>query len=109
MRNFEAALIIGLSKAALVIAKRKAERGGKKAEQRFRELKKEVLSRLNDLYGVIRKDITLTEKTLDRMIDHKSVHRLNRAIELAIPPITRMPVNMLKDLHEAIQMSVRSA
>ena len=109
LRNFQAALVIGLSKAALVIAKRKADRGEKGAEQRLRELKKEVLSRLNDLYGAIRKDVTLTEKTLDRMIDHRSVHRLNRAIELAIPPITRVPVNMLKDLHEAIQMAVRSA
>lgn len=86
--DFESALMIGLAKACLVIAKNKKQR---------------ILIKLDGLYRAIRREenhIILTDELLEYMIDASSRHRLNRAIDFCIPPITCMPVDQIQYSHE---------
>ena len=105
LRNFEAALTIGLSKAALVIAKDNGE---------IKKLISEgdLLTRLNELYDLmfLEDEMPLTEKTLVKyMISPSVTTRINLAISLALPPITRGAVSMLRELHENIQLALMAA
>ncbi|RKY40578.1 MAG: hypothetical protein DRP85_08320 [Candidatus Makaraimicrobium thalassicum] len=95
LRNFEAALTIGLAKAALVAAQRRDE---------LPQLRKALCGKLQNLYDVFMEDVTLTEETLDNMIHHDPVTRLNLAISLALPPITRMAVEKFQDIHDSLQL-----
>ncbi|MFH1665870.1 MAG: hypothetical protein ABIA77_06980 [Candidatus Omnitrophota bacterium] len=109
LRNFEAALVIGLSKAALVLARDRVREGIPGAEEDFEDLKENILIKLNDLYKAIRKGVQITEYVLMKMIDHDELaHRLERAIDLYLPPITRMPVKKLQHLHESIRQALQS-
>ncbi len=108
LRNFEAALTIGLSKAALVIAKRKDKETGR--DEELPKLRKYMQQKLDEIYKVaFGEEVRITEKTLDGMIHHASAVRLNLAISLALPPIVRMPVDRLEEFHEHIQRALRAA
>ncbi len=108
LRNFEAALTIGLSKAALVIAKRRDAEKGEGDEKELPGLKKELREKLQRLYGVFRPLVFLNEDTLDYMISPYSTVRLNLAISLALPPLTRMAVEELYEFHEAMQLALQA-
>jgi len=97
----------GLAKASLVVAKRKMEEDGSSAK--FLEFKTNILVKLNGLYSACKNGITLTEKTLDYMIDENSRQRLNRAIELSLPPIVREAVKKLKESHDNVQFFLQAA
>lgn len=107
LRNFDAALTIGLAKASLVIAKKRDEERGKSEE--LPELAGKLLPRLQKLYDIFGKSITLSEETLSNMVNSSSTTRLNLAISLALPPIVRMAVDKLKDLHEKVHLVLQAA
>ncbi|MDD4956825.1 MAG: (d)CMP kinase [Candidatus Omnitrophica bacterium] len=111
-RNFEAALMIGLSKAALVIAKRRGRGVSALEEEEMNKVIEDtrMLSRLRDLYAVLSDgSIGITEKTLKNMVYDDSSTRINLAISLAIPPMARMPVEKLLELHSAMQDLLKAA
>ncbi|MEA3489347.1 MAG: hypothetical protein U9R44_03270 [Candidatus Omnitrophota bacterium] len=108
LRNFEAALTVGLAKAALAIAKRRDAGKSDEEEKELPPLKKRLLERLKKLYGVFREDVTVTDKTLDNMIHPSSTVRLNLAISLALPPVTRMYFEKLRDFHDNIQLALQA-
>ncbi|MGB3241295.1 MAG: hypothetical protein WBB66_00360, partial [Candidatus Omnitrophota bacterium] len=105
LRNFAAALTIGLSKAALVIAKRKDEEKG--AEEELPKLIGEILAKLKPIYNAFKKDIS--ERTLRNMVYPDSATRLHLAISLALPPIVRMPVGELQAYHLRIHAFLQAA
>jgi hypothetical protein len=109
LRNFEAALVIGLSKASLVIARMRDEEKADGEAKELPELRKKILERLQKLYSVFREDVILTEKTLDNMIHPASAVRMNLAISLALPPITRMFFNKLREHHDSVQLFLLAA
>jgi hypothetical protein len=104
LMNFEAALAIGLSKAALVIANDKGEFDEFISDGR-------LLTKLNELYEAMprKQNEPLTKETLANMISSTPMTRLNVAISLALPPITRNAVRMLRELHENIQLALMAA
>ena len=108
LRNFEAALTIGLAKAALVLAKRRDENTNSKNKKELPKLRKELCNRLQSLYSVFRKDVKLTENTLDNMIYPDSAVRMNLAIRLSLPPIVRLPLKQIQKFHESIQLLLQS-
>jgi pimeloyl-ACP methyl ester carboxylesterase/GNAT superfamily N-acetyltransferase len=95
LRNYQAALTLSLAKAALVMAR-------DEGREDLRSLIKDVLPRLNRLYGVF-SNIELHEADLIYMIDPSPVHRLRMAIDMSIPDIVKMPLDLLPSLHEAVQ------
>jgi len=103
LRNFEAALTIGLAKAALIIAKKK-DKGQKELEEK--ELSVLItdlmlLPRLQALYKTIFADtVYITEKTLFNMIYPASKVRLNLARSLALPPVAVKNTDTLRERHE---------
>ncbi|MEA3490219.1 MAG: hypothetical protein U9R44_07805 [Candidatus Omnitrophota bacterium] len=108
LRNFEAALTIGLAKASLVVARRRDdEKSGE--EKEFPLLKRKLVEKLQKLYGVFREDVIFTAETLDNMVHPSSKVRLNLAISLALPPVTRMYFDRLRDLHDNIQLALQVA
>ncbi|MFH1664635.1 MAG: hypothetical protein ABIA77_00605 [Candidatus Omnitrophota bacterium] len=111
LRNFEAAVIIGLVEAAIVIARRKDAERNDGAETEFMKLifGKNIIGKMYDLYKVFRGDTDITEDTLRYMTHPASRVRLNRAIELALPPIIRMAVGSLKEYHGYIQSFLQAA
>ena len=109
LRNFEAAVTIGLAKAALAIAKKRDEENGE-GQKELPQLRKQMLGRLQKLYEIICGDrITLTEDTLDNMVHSYSAVRLCLAISMALPPITRDVVEKLENHHENIQLALMAA
>jgi len=110
LRNFEAAMAIGLSKAALAIAKRRDEQKAEDEEKELPKLREEILSKMQKLYSVFFEDrVRLTEDTLNNMIHNRSSVRMNLAISLALPPITRLAVEKLQAVHEQIQLALQAA
>jgi SAM-dependent methyltransferase/tRNA(Arg) A34 adenosine deaminase TadA/GNAT superfamily N-acetyltransferase len=109
LRNFEAALSIGLSKAALAIARKRDSEKTEDEEKELPILRKKILDKIQKLYAVFREDVILTEKTLDNMIHQASAVRMNLAISLALPPITRMFFQKLKDHHDKMQLFLLAA
>jgi len=109
LRNFDAALTIGLSKAALVMAKRRDGQKEEDEEKELPRLRKELCEKLQGLYGIFRADVKLTENTLDYMIASDPAIRLNLAISLALPPLTRMAIGNLQELHESIHRVLMAA
>ncbi|GEM_PF-3111013 len=110
LRNFDAALTIGLAKAALVMAQRRDAEKSEEEEKELPGLRKEVFNRLQKVYEVFFGDsVILTEDTLDNMIHPSSTVRRNLAITLALPPILRMPVQQLRDYHAKIQLLLQAA
>jgi hypothetical protein len=100
--DLESAVTVGLAKAALVFARKRLLRREKGASDEFRILKDKILVKLNELYGILRIHDgagPVTVKVLEYMIDEVSTHRLNRAIDLYLPAIDRVSVDMLKELH----------
>jgi hypothetical protein len=104
LRNFAAALTIGLSKAALVIAKRKDE---EKGTEELPKLIGEIFAKLKPIYNAFKKDIS--ERTLRNMIYPDSATKLDLAISLALPPIVRMPVGELQTYHLRIHEFLQAA
>jgi hypothetical protein len=108
LRNFEAALVLGLMKAGLVIAKRKDEETGDDAEKELPKIKKRIMSKINGLYSsVFGKDMGISEETVDNMLytggeDGGSGVRLNLAIDLALPPILRDISEKIRYFHEKV-------
>ena len=105
LRNFEAALIIALTKASLVIAHKKDELDEVLREER-------LLTRLNELYSEIpfENDVILTKDTITKyMISSSAATRINLAISLALPPMTRDAIKKLQELHDAFQMTLLAA
>jgi hypothetical protein len=50
--------------------------------------------------------VELAEETLDNMISPYPGVRQNLAITLALPPITRMAVEKLREFHKAMQLAL---
>ena len=114
LMNFEAAVTVGLCVAALAVAKRVG--GEAEVDNLIGGEDSRLLRRVQKLYGVLLPGRTITAETLRDMIyadqdpdrDETDV-KLHLAIDLALPPITRMPVEGLKELHKMIQQALRSA
>lgn len=109
LRDFVSAFLVGYSKYALVAAKRSLNTKNGADTMKYEAVKKEVTAALNALYKRVRSGVSLSTDTLEHMIDEHSIHRLNRAIELYLPPIARMLVAELKALHEAEQLLLQFA
>jgi hypothetical protein len=65
-----------------------------------------VLVKLKALYSVLRKDETsesISGELIEYMIDPSPIQRLNRAIDLYLPPIVRIPIDMMSEAHDNIQ------
>jgi len=94
LRNFDAAVAIGLCKAALAIAKMIDETEGK---QELSKLKKKLIEKLRKIYMIFIEDekFKMNEDTLSYMVSASSKTRLELAIFHAIRPVTRMPINLL--------------
>lgn len=105
LRNFEAALIVGLTKASLVIAREKDE---------LEEILEDevLLRRLNELYATIPfdREVVLSKDTIiEYMISPSATTRINLAISLALPPMTRDAIEKIHQLHEAFQLALLAA
>ncbi|MDP8258723.1 MAG: (d)CMP kinase [Candidatus Aadella gelida] len=112
LRNFEAALTIGLSKAVLVMAKKRGKGVQALEDEEIRKLLEDtcMLSKLQALYKtVFDGKILITENTLRNMIYPNASVRMNLAISLALPEITRMTIDKLHDLHDTIKSLLRAA
>ena len=109
LRNFEAALTVGLSKAALVIAQRRDSGKKENEEKELPPLRKEILKRLQELYNVLREDVMLSEDTLNNMIHTSPDVRMNLAISLYLPRMTKMAVKGLMMFHDSIQLALHAA
>lgn len=107
--NFEAAFALGISKAVLAISKRRAERKEKGAAEEYSLLRKELLVKLNNLFSVIRDDVLITEDTLTYMVDQNSLHRINRALDLVLPPAAKRVVSEILRLHDLHQLHLQAA
>ena len=105
LRNFDAALTVGLTTAALVIAERKGELDEVLANGRLLKKLKELYDGLPIGYKIPLDKATLTE----HMLNPNPATRINLAVTLALPPIARDAVNMLERLHENIQHVLMSA
>jgi len=114
LMNFEAAVTVGLCVAALAVARRVG--GEAEVDDLLNGEDSGLLRRVQKLYSVLLPGRTITGETLKSMIyadkdpdrDETDV-KLNLAIDLALPPITRMPVEGLKELHEMIQRALQAA
>jgi hypothetical protein len=102
LRNFDAAYTIGLLKAVMASAKSLLESGAMEKEE-YETFRDGLLSRINRVYVEIGKDISLDGETLDYLVSSDPVHRLSRAIETSLPPITVLPVDKLRELNELIR------
>ncbi|MBD3426091.1 MAG: methyltransferase domain-containing protein [Candidatus Omnitrophica bacterium] len=109
LHNFGAALAIGLCKVGLVVAKMSDEAKGPEEEKDYPRVRKKMLDELKKLYSLFRKDIILTEKTVNNMVHPVSAVRMNLAITLALPPITRMILTELKLQHDKLQLFLIAA
>ncbi|MFH1304789.1 MAG: hypothetical protein ABIH74_00085 [Candidatus Omnitrophota bacterium] len=112
LRNFQVALMIGLSKASMAIAARRDMRRGDGSDEEFRKLMNEtnLLPRLQKLYDILfdgKRPITID--TLKNMVYPDPATRMNLAISLALPKIVRMPVRKLQELHDGIQRFLHAA
>jgi len=106
--NFQAALTVGYAKAILVMAKRRDDQK-EEGKKELPELIRKLLPKLNKLYKVFTDRIEITEQTVVNMIDDDRLQRINRAKELALPPIAVMAVENLRIIHEKIQDILRFA
>jgi hypothetical protein len=111
--DFESAVTVGLAKASLAIAKRKADDKENKDQaedkKNFDELKKRMVRELNKLYQTISgKDIKITKTTLLNMISPNPVQRLGRALDLVIPPLVRDAGRYLAELQEIVHLYQRN-
>ena len=108
LRNFEAALSIGILKAQLVILKKQ----DKIIEQK--DLK-DIMSRLQAMYDVFKEfkpefsKIIVDEYFINNMISEYPVLRLEHAIKMALPAITRMLIEELSQYHEIIRAVLQAA
>jgi hypothetical protein len=109
LRNFQAALSLGLMQAALAAASLRDRESREEADRELPGLKKKLLPRVRGLYSVLRDDVTITGDTLDNMVHPESAVRLNLAISLALPPVTRMLFLKLRQAHENLHMFLMSA
>ncbi|MFH1836511.1 MAG: (d)CMP kinase [Candidatus Omnitrophota bacterium] len=112
LRNFEAALAIGLVKSALAIAKWKGNGIEEAEDEKIRNLIEDtnLIVRLQNLYDIIFDGkIKITENTLKNMVYSDATVRMNLAVILALPPITNMPLHALRILHENIQTFLSNA
>ncbi|MFH1877333.1 MAG: HEAT repeat domain-containing protein [Candidatus Omnitrophota bacterium] len=99
--NFDAAITIGMAKARLVIARRGMEHNKERgAKEEFEKLKDNLLKKIAALYRVVREGVTISEQTIEYMLDNNPAQRMNRAIELFLPPITRLSTESLKELYK---------
>ncbi|MFC1570364.1 Fic family protein [Candidatus Omnitrophota bacterium] len=105
LRNFYGAVTIGLTTAALVIAKRKGELKEVMADGR-------LLKKLQELYSKLlpKKRMPLDEEILTEcIISSVPSARINLAISLALPPIMRDAVKLLEVFHKNIRRTLIAA
>jgi hypothetical protein len=101
VRNFPAALSIGLVQAYLVLAREKEDDEG------FRHLRDRLREKVEDIYCGIRKDIKdgdIDALLLDRMISPAASARLNLALKLSIPKILRKSISEIRKFHDTLQL-----
>ncbi|MDP8298788.1 MAG: GNAT family N-acetyltransferase, partial [Candidatus Tantalella remota] len=109
LRNFEGALAIGLAKASMVLAKRRDFREKDESDNELPVLQEKILKSMQGIYSLFRDDVDLTMDDLDDMIDSSQAVRMNLAISLFLPPVVRMVVEKLHDLHDGIQLLLQAA
>ncbi|MFA4842834.1 MAG: hypothetical protein WC658_03260, partial [Candidatus Omnitrophota bacterium] len=109
LRNFEAAMAIGMCTAALVIAKRRdAERG---SNEELPQLKKRILEKMRMIYRLFieRQDFAIDEETLSFMISQCPETRIDLAIYHALPPITRLSIEAIRERICAANLFLQAA
>lgn len=109
LRNFEAAMAIGMCTAALVIAKRRdAERG---SDEELPQLKKRVLEKMRAIYKlfIVRRDFAIDEETLSFMISRCPETRIDLAIYHALPPIVRLSIEAIRERIRAANLFLQAA
>ncbi|MFC1548485.1 protein kinase [Candidatus Omnitrophota bacterium] len=140
LRNMEAALSIGLSKALLVMTRRKIRQEKESEAEKapgFDRMKPEerealirnmvdselgrliendkklqkILKDITELYVLFEKKVPITvrTKTLVNMTFPDSTVRMNLAITMSLPPVTRMAIDKLQHFHECIQLALQMA
>ncbi|MBD3295822.1 MAG: FHA domain-containing protein [Candidatus Omnitrophica bacterium] len=109
LRNFQAALSMGLVEAALAVASIRDRKIQSDEDKELPGLKKKFLPGVRDLYAALRGDVTITGQTLENMVHPEPTVRLNLAISLALPPVTRMLFLKLRQTHENLHMFLMSA
>ena len=107
LRNFEAALTIGLAEASLAMAKRKGQDAT--GQEEYKKLKTRILEKLQRVYSAVRDDIELTTDTLDNIVSELPGVKLKQAIRFALPPVVRMRYEELAELHKSIQFFLMAA
>jgi hypothetical protein len=103
--NYTAAANMGLSLAALRVAKEKEKRG-------YNELRDKILRTFRDIYkkcGIINEENGFTADELDLMVAGSSDTRLYYTILYALPPIMRAAVEELKKYHESLHLLLQAA
>ncbi|MFH1837239.1 MAG: hypothetical protein ABH862_03895, partial [Candidatus Omnitrophota bacterium] len=103
LRNFEAALVLGLMKAALVMIPSDEDTG-----ERDR-MEKNMSIKIKKLYEILKPGSEIEEETVRNMISPDLVRRLNRAIEFALPPIMRTNIEELRDMREGLNLALKAA
>ena len=81
-------------------------------EEEFKKLMEDnmMLDWIKELYDVLTGGrVVITENTFRYMIDPDVMVRLNLEISIALPPITRMAVEKLEELHSNIHDLLQAA
>jgi hypothetical protein len=105
LRNFAAALNIGLAKAYLAMLV-------KSKDDKYSHFRDRVGRKIDLLYADLRKDVEkgdIDAGVIDAMVSNKPVTRLNISISLSIPKILRKALKILKKEHDIVQLFLQSA
>ncbi|MBF0216973.1 MAG: cobalamin-dependent protein [Candidatus Omnitrophica bacterium] len=106
LNNYQAALSIGLAKAALAIAAGENEGPGLGFE--YLATEGNILKKMNELYKLIRPEVEITMDTLRYMVSKNVRTRLNRAIELFIPPVIKWSGSVV-EVREKVNLYLQAA
>jgi len=110
MPNYTAAANIGLSLAALRIARDKAKAPDSQLE--YEKMRKKVLDRFRAIYRrneIINTEKDFSEDELELMVIGGSETKLYLAVLYALPPVARMVIEELNEYHETKQLLLQAA
>jgi hypothetical protein len=104
--NYTAASAIGLSLAALRVAKDKEVKDGYES---MRGKVFDIISSIYKRFGIIKEDREFTVDDLEFMVSGCPANKLKYAILYALPPIVKDLVERLGQYHEALQLMLQAA
>ena len=100
IRDFNAAVKIGLLQAVLVM---------NKTEKDFRDLADQVKVNLEKIYKACGVEVEIGDAEIEQFTSDDPAERIKFAIKFALPPICRFPLEVLQTIHENNRMILEMA